>query len=290
MASGFRSVEECIICTDDLGLPGRPAAQLPCGHIFCHQCCEEWIRNQQKAGCGICPTCRITFKPSKVRPLVPWKGGLTLKQTSPEESHLIRELEGVRSERIAYEKRAVAVDKAYEYAKRQRQASETAAAAAEARAAIALPTTTLASVPAASSSLPSATVPVDAQAPAPLPTASDAAIGSVGSTSTVTEAQRQRAAAMKATALARLEVRPPAASLLRVTAATSNAAFAPAAGSATMASTMTEEQRQRAAAQKAAALARLERTRTEREAQKLTAASKASEPGLADQFPDILGT
>ena len=226
-----RPIEECVICTEDLGVPERPAAQLPCGHAFCHECCDEWIRNQQKAGCGVCPSCRITFKPSKLRPLLPWKGGLTLKETSSAEYNAIRELEGVRSARMALEKRAAAAERAVEFAKRKCLAAERAAAAAEQRAAAAPSDGTVHPVP------PSAT----------------------------------QAAA-------------PSASTTLVTATTAEAAPC----SETCA--ITEAQRQRAAEKKAAALALLERKRAEQEAQRLLAASRASEAGLAQQFPDIRET
>ena len=72
------AVEECLVCTEELGTVERPAAQLPCGHVFCRACCDQWVKSQHRD----CPSCRMPFKPSKLRALLPWEGGLRLKDVS----------------------------------------------------------------------------------------------------------------------------------------------------------------------------------------------------------------
>lgn len=48
---------ECVICTDYL----TKAAKTDCGHIFCHECITEWLKQKrQGGGRPTCPLCRET--------------------------------------------------------------------------------------------------------------------------------------------------------------------------------------------------------------------------------------
>ena len=55
----FEQETECIICCDLL----VSSRTLQCGHVCCHQCLEDWMKEQKQ-----CPICRtpITSKPSRV--------------------------------------------------------------------------------------------------------------------------------------------------------------------------------------------------------------------------------
>jgi hypothetical protein len=151
------SVEECLVCTEELGVPGRPASQLPCGHVFCQECVQSCLKNQHKD----CPSCRAPFKASKLRALLPWQGGLRLKEATSAEQNALKGLEEVRTARAAMEQRAVAAERAL----RQRQAAAERAAAAE-RSALAV-TQGTDSTPAADTSATISDLPAAIAAPAP---------------------------------------------------------------------------------------------------------------------------
>lgn len=100
------SVEECVICSDELGVESA-AVQLPCGHVFCRSCLEQWARNSHKH----CPQCRTPYQRSKLRELKPWHGGLRLKDQSKEETAALQALEEAKAARALMEKRAAAAEK-----------------------------------------------------------------------------------------------------------------------------------------------------------------------------------
>ena len=227
------SVEECQICTEDLGVPGRPAAQLPCGHAFCACCVLAWV----KEGHRDCPSCRVAFKLSKLRELVPWEGGLKLKEASSAEQNALKELEEARTARAAMEQRAAAAERALrqhqlevraaEQRERQRAAEEAAAAERRAIAAAAAerraetPVAGAAAAAAAADSAVDAAVPSHeasivrplpaAQPPPPQTPAAAAAPPPPPPLSAVTDAQRQRAEANRLKALERKRERDAAA-------------------------------------------------------------------------------
>ena len=228
------SVEECQICTEDLGVPGRPAAQLPCGHAFCACCVLAWV----KEGHRDCPSCRVAFKLSKLRELVPWEGGLKLKEASSAEQNALKELEEARSARAAMEQRAAAAERALrqhqlevraaEQRERQRAAEE--AAAAERRAIAAAAAERRAETPVAGAGAGAAAgataaavdtaaheatilrpLPAAQPPPPPQTPAAAAAPPPPPPLSAVTDAQRQRAEANRLKALERKRERDAAA-------------------------------------------------------------------------------
>eukprot|EP00347_Sterkiella_histriomuscorum_P007077 403350340 len=50
----------CSICTEVFIDPTR----IPCGHLYCRECIEQWCQNQQRA--PSCPHCRQTFKRNQI--------------------------------------------------------------------------------------------------------------------------------------------------------------------------------------------------------------------------------
>lgn len=224
--------EECSICTDPLGVPGQPAASLPCGHVFCCSCLREWTALRHIE----CPQCRASFRPERdERVLCPWRDGLRLKQTTSAEQEALTGLEDARGQRQAMEQRALTAERALRRRTatvamaggappscvgasrvaasseqpRSEQVAEASAACAGAPMAGAPPYCVGSASPsvAASSEQPRPEQPrpehiaegVGAIVGAPTPAALDAAA--------VTEAQRQRAAASRAAALARRQER-----------------------------------------------------------------------------------
>ena len=43
---------DCYICYDGLGL--RPLEQLPCGHLFHHDCLWRWLSDMSNPNCPVC--------------------------------------------------------------------------------------------------------------------------------------------------------------------------------------------------------------------------------------------
>jgi hypothetical protein len=152
-------MEECAICTEVLGAPDRPAAQLPCGHAFCCACVEEWTRS----GRSDCPHCRVEFRKSKVRELCPWRGGLRLRQPSEITRGAERALEAARDARAQMERRVKAA--MAECRKLQAQLQPDAAAARHA----AVRDATTDAEGAASSAVADPTGPLTANPSAPAP-------------------------------------------------------------------------------------------------------------------------
>ena len=94
---------------------------------FCRACCDQWVKSQHRD----CPSCRMPFKPSKLRALLPWEGGLRLKDVSSAEQNALRELEEARQARSAMEKRAATAESAMRQYVRAEEARAAAARAVE---------------------------------------------------------------------------------------------------------------------------------------------------------------
>ena len=54
----FSPIKECLKCAICLGLYKDPRA-LPCQHVFCNQCLQEWLKVNQK-----CPKCCVALEVS----------------------------------------------------------------------------------------------------------------------------------------------------------------------------------------------------------------------------------
>ena len=224
--------EECLVCTEPLGLPGgAPAVHLPCGHIFCADCNEQWLANGHKD----CPSCRQPFKKSKVRTLQPWQGGLRLKDTSSAEQNALKNLEEARVARAAMERRAATAERALHQLQAELKARAAAAASAAAEAVPSslvtareatetvtgtsalpppppslLPQPVLATAREAVDAVPGTCAMPPPPPPAPLPQQQQQQREPTPSTAaacTLTEAQRQRAEANRLAAIERKRAR-----------------------------------------------------------------------------------
>lgn len=115
--------EDCTICTEVLGTRDRPAVQLTCGHVFCRECIEAWVRTNKRKDC---PHCRTDINLSRSRSLWPWQRGLCLKEQTNREQETLKGLEETRAARNALETQAAKAERAL----RLRAASQAPAPAA----------------------------------------------------------------------------------------------------------------------------------------------------------------
>lgn len=267
------TVEECVVCTEDLGLRGRPAVQLSCGHVFCRACVDQWAANKHSD----CPSCRAPFRPAKVRALVPWEGGLLLKQESTAEQAARTGLEEARVARAAMERRANAALRAvrqHEAAEQQRcRAQQQESARVDGTSA---PNPRPAHLSAAECAKPSN----DVCRGAPILLHPHAAATVAARSGMPSAAAGSAPSGGDVAAGAATSFMPPPPPVLR-----NPLAAVSTATQMTTTSTLTEEQRQRAAANKAAALER----RREREAAAAAAAAASTLPSTAAAACDRSG-
>ncbi|XP_046556589.1 uncharacterized protein LOC124265801 [Haliotis rubra] len=56
--SSSSSPNNCSICLDPFN---SPAACIPCGHVFCNLCINQWYSNSRGGAHGMCPQCRTSI-------------------------------------------------------------------------------------------------------------------------------------------------------------------------------------------------------------------------------------
>ena len=61
LATAADAAETCTVCLESPAA-GKPMAVLPCDHVFCAACIEQWMRQKTT-----CPTCRAALPEADTR-------------------------------------------------------------------------------------------------------------------------------------------------------------------------------------------------------------------------------